>query len=92
MMLLARAVQAIGGAAVAVTVPALVRDLFERDDYARVMGLVMLVMALAPLLVLSVGGLIILYASWRWVFAALLVITLLAGLVFFSNVPETSAR
>ena len=89
MMLLARAVQAIGGAAVAVTVPALVRDLFERDDYARVMGLVMLVMALAPLLAPSVGGLIILYASWRWVFAALLVITLLTGLVFFSNVPET---
>ena len=88
-MLLARAVQAIGGAAVAVTVPALVRDLFERDDYARVMGLVMLVMALAPLLAPSVGGLIILYASWRWVFAALLVITLLAGLVFFSSVPET---
>ena len=88
-MLLARAVQAVGGAAVAVTVPALVRDLFERDDYARVMGLVMLVMALAPLLAPSVGGLIILYASWRWVFAALLVITLLAGVFFFIRVAET---
>lgn len=88
-MLLARAVQAVGGAAVAVTVPALVRDLFERDDYARVMGLVMLVMALAPLLAPSIGGLIILYASWRWVFVALLLITLLAALVFFSSVRET---
>ena len=89
MMLFARAVQAVGGAAVAVTVPALVRDLFERDDYARVMGLVMLVMALAPLLAPSVGGVIILYASWRWVFVALFAISLLVALVFFRGMPET---
>lgn len=89
LMLLARAVQAVGGAAVAVTIPALVRDLFERDDYARVMGLVMLVMGLAPLLAPSVGGLIILYASWRWVFVGLLLISLAASLLFFRIVPET---
>jgi DHA1 family bicyclomycin/chloramphenicol resistance-like MFS transporter len=88
-MLLARAVQAVGGAAVAVTVPALVRDLFDRDDYARIMGMVMLVMGLAPLVAPSVGGVIILYASWRWVFGALLIIALGAALLFFRLVPET---
>lgn len=88
-LLVARVLQAIGGAAVAVSIPALVRDLFERNDYARVMGLVMLVMAVAPLLAPSLGGLIILYLSWRWVFAALLAITLLAALAFFHVVPET---
>jgi MFS transporter, DHA1 family, multidrug resistance protein len=88
-MLAARAVQALGGAAVAVTVPALVRDLFERDDYARVMGLVMLVMGLAPLLAPTVGGLIVLYASWRWVFAVLLVISALTALSFLRLLPET---
>lgn len=49
-LLLGRGLQALGGAAVAVTIPALVRDCFERDDYARVMTLVMLVMGLAPLI------------------------------------------
>jgi MFS family permease len=92
MMLLARAVQAMGGAAVAVTVPALVRDLFERDDYARVMGLVMLVMGLAPLLAPSIGGLIILYASWRWVFAALLVIAAAGGVLFLQLRAGDAAR
>lgn len=88
-MLAARAVQALGGAAVAVTVPALVRDLFERDDYARVMGLVMLVMGLAPLLAPTLGGLIVLYASWRWVFAVLLFISALTALSFLRLLPET---
>ena len=56
-LLLGRAIQALGGAAIAVTVPAVVRDLFERDLYARVMSLVMLVMAMAPLLAPTIGGL-----------------------------------
>ncbi len=88
-MLWARAVQALGGAAVAVTIPALVRDLFERDDYARVMGLVMLVMGLAPLLAPSIGGLILLYGSWHWVFVGLLGITAVAAALFLWRLPET---
>ena len=88
-MLAARAVQALGGAAVAVTVPALVRDLFERDDYARVMGLVMLVMGLAPLLAPSLGGLVVVVGSWRWVFAVLLGITAVTAVLFFRQLPET---
>jgi len=88
-MLWARAVQALGGAAVAVTIPALVRDLFERDDYARVMGLVMLVMGLAPLLAPSIGGLILLYGSWHWVFVGLLGITAVAAALFLALLPET---
>lgn len=91
-LLAARAVQALGGAAIAVTVPALVRDLFEKDDYARVMTMVMLVMALAPLLAPSVGGLIIVYASWRWVFVALLAIALIAVIAFYHLVDETLSR
>jgi len=89
LLLAARAVQAVGGAAVAVTVPALVRDLFERDDYARVMGLVMLVMGLAPMVAPTIGGLIILHGTWRWVFAALFGIALVAALAFLWLVPET---
>ncbi|AFL72759.1 Bcr/CflA family multidrug efflux MFS transporter [Thiocystis violascens] len=88
-LLAARAVQALGGAAVAVTIPALVRDLYEKDDYARVMGLVMLVMSMAPLVAPTVGSLIISLASWRMVFLALFVIALIAALLFFRLVHET---
>lgn len=88
-LLLGRAIQGLGGAAIAVTVPALVRDLFERDQYARTMSLVMLTTALAPLLAPSIGGLILLHASWHWVFAMLLVLGLVASLLFFRLIPET---
>ncbi|MBK1722539.1 Bcr/CflA family multidrug efflux MFS transporter [Thiocystis violacea] len=88
-LLVARAAQALGGAAVAVTVPALVRDLYEKDDYARVMGLVMLVMAMAPLLAPTLGSLIIGVASWRMVFLVLFAIALTTALLFFRLVDET---
>ncbi len=88
-LLAARAFQALGGAAVAVSIPALVRDLYEKDDYARVMGLVMLVMALAPLLAPTAGGLIVGHGSWRWVFLALFLIALAATALFFALIPET---
>ncbi len=85
----ARMVQAAGGAAIAVTVPALVRDLFERDHYARVIGLVMMIMSLAPLLAPSIGGVIVTHASWHWVFITLLGIALVASALFFWLIPET---
>jgi DHA1 family bicyclomycin/chloramphenicol resistance-like MFS transporter len=85
----ARVVQALGGAAVAVTLPALVRDMFERDHYARVIGMVMLVMSLAPLLAPTIGGLIVVHANWHWVFIALFGIALVASGLFFRLIPET---
>ncbi|NEX19003.1 Bcr/CflA family multidrug efflux MFS transporter [Thiorhodococcus mannitoliphagus] len=88
-LLAARAVQALGGAAVAVTVPALVRDLYEKDDYARIMGLVMLVMAMAPLIAPTLGSLIIGVASWRVVFLFLFAIALTTTVLFFRTVGET---
>ena len=85
----ARVVQALGGAAVAVTVPALVRDLCEKDECARVLSLVMLVMSLAPLLAPSIGGLIVSEVGWHWVFIALCGIALLAVGLFLRLIPET---
>nr|WP_207161435.1 Bcr/CflA family multidrug efflux MFS transporter [Rhabdochromatium marinum] len=89
LLLIGRCLQAIGGAAIAVTIPALVRDRFARDEYARVMTMVMLVMGLAPMIAPSLGALVLLLGSWRWVFATLLGITLIIALLFRQVVPET---
>ena len=59
------------GASAAVTrvlVVAMVRDLFEAEDMARVMSLVFMVFMLVPVLAPNIGQAILLVASWRAIF------------------------
>ncbi|MDC0612093.1 MFS transporter [Vibrio sp.] len=51
-----RAAQGFAGAAVAVVIQAVVRDMFDREDFARAMSFVTLVITLAPLLAPMMGG------------------------------------
>lgn len=88
-LLAARCLQALGGAAVAVTIPALVRDVFEADEYARTMSLLMLVMAIAPLIAPLLGGFIVAHASWHWVFIVLAAIAVSGTLLFSRVIHET---
>lgn len=82
------------------SIPAIADDLHASVElvqlsvtvYLAVFAAAQLVMGLAPLVAPSVGGVIILYASWRWVFGALLIIALGAGLLFFLMLPETLQR
>jgi MFS transporter, DHA1 family, multidrug resistance protein len=62
-----------GGAAAAsrVLVVAMVRDLFEAEEMARVMSLVFMTFMLMPVLAPNVGQLILLFASWRAIFLVL---------------------
>ena len=62
------------GASAAVTrvlVVAMVRDLFEAEDMARVMSLVFMVFMLVPVLAPNIGQAILLVASWRAIFLVL---------------------
>jgi DHA1 family bicyclomycin/chloramphenicol resistance-like MFS transporter len=62
------------GASAAVTrvlVVAMVRDLFEAEDMARVMSLVFMIFMLVPVLAPNIGQAILLVASWRAIFLVL---------------------
>ncbi|PSJ47161.1 Bcr/CflA family drug resistance efflux transporter [Zobellella taiwanensis] len=84
-----RLLQAIGGAAGSVVLNALLRDLFERDMFARVMSMVILVMTLAPLLAPIVGGYLLLIGHWHSIFWLLAVIGALVSLTLAIKIPET---
>ncbi|WP_408361604.1 MULTISPECIES: MFS transporter [unclassified Paraburkholderia] len=60
-----RIVQAVGACASVVLARAMVRDLYTGHRAAQMMSTLMTVMAIAPLLGPSVGGLILHVASWR---------------------------
>ncbi|MEN9985318.1 MAG: Bicyclomycin resistance protein [Pseudomonadota bacterium] len=68
MMISWRLVQAVGACANVVLSRAMVRDLYVGHQAARMLSVLMTVMAVAPLIGPSVGGLILHVASWRAIF------------------------
>ena len=72
-----RFLQALGGCAAGVGSMAMVRDFFPVKESAKVFSLLMLILSVSPMFAPSVGSLVALSLSWRWIFA------LLAAIVFF---------
>ncbi|EKF22837.1 drug resistance transporter, Bcr/CflA subfamily protein [Mycolicibacterium hassiacum DSM 44199] len=70
----ARCLQGMGAAAASVVAVAVVGDLFAESVAATVMSRLILVLGAAPVIAPSLGAAVLLAASWRWVFAALLVL------------------
>ena len=60
--------EALGAGAAAVIVNALVRDMFEERTSASVMSFVFLVMLTAPLVAPIIGGHVLEFAGWRFIF------------------------
>jgi len=88
-LLAARFLQGIGGSVGRIIVTAIVRDLFVGREMARVISMVMLVFILVPILAPSIGQLIILVGTWRWLFAVLLAASLTLLTWAWSRLPET---
>jgi DHA1 family bicyclomycin/chloramphenicol resistance-like MFS transporter len=85
-----RFVQAFGGSVVPAVVQAMVRDLYDRDQSARILSLNMLVTASAPVIAPLIGGQVLLWFDWRaifWVLVVFGVVSLGAALAL----PETLA-
>jgi DHA1 family bicyclomycin/chloramphenicol resistance-like MFS transporter len=72
-----------------VLVVAMVRDLFEGEEMARVMSLVFMVFMVVPVVAPSVGQLILLVAPWRWIFLVLAAYGLIMLLWSSLRLPET---
>ncbi|RJS94444.1 multidrug effflux MFS transporter [Salinisphaera sp. Q1T1-3] len=83
-----RFVQAIGACASVALSRAMVRDLYQGEQAARMMSTLMTVMAIAPLLGPLVGGEIAVLAGWRFIFWTLVIVGGLA-LALLWLLPET---
>ena len=88
-LILGRAVQGFGGAALMVVPRAIIRDMYTGPAATRLMAAVMLVISVSPMLAPLVGSGLLAVAGWRSLFAALLVAAAvsLATLAFLQ--PET---
>ena len=88
-LIAARFVQAFGSCAGLVISRAMVRDLFEPREGARVMSLLMLVMGVAPILAPLLGGYVMVWFDWHAIFWFLAGFALLAMVAARLWLPES---
>lgn len=86
-----RCLQAVGGCVGMVASRALVRDLFEVRENAKIFSLLMLVVSVAPIIAPTVGGYITAVLGWRYVFAMMISIVLFILFGAYHFLPEGKA-
>lgn len=91
-LLVARAVQGVGAASGRVLAVAIVRDRFAGREMARVMSLTTMVFITVPVLAPAVGAFMLLFGTWRLIFAVVLLTAGAYGAWFWIRMPETLAR
>ncbi|MEH2920110.1 Bcr/CflA family multidrug efflux MFS transporter [Samsonia erythrinae] len=84
-----RFLHGISAAAAAVVINALMRDMFSRDDFSRMMSFVVLVMTVAPLIAPIAGGWLLMWFSWHAIFWAISGAAFLASALIFFFIQET---
>jgi multidrug resistance protein len=89
-MIFWRFVQAFGACAAPVLARAMVRDLYGRDQSARMLSILMLVMGVAPLIAPLLGGEVLVWGNWRdifWMQAAFSLLGLLGVVTMQETLP-----
>ncbi|KFA95447.1 Bcr/CflA family multidrug efflux MFS transporter [Vibrio sp. ER1A] len=86
-----RTAQGFAGAAAAVIIQAVVRDMFDKEDFARTMSFVTLVITLAPLVAPMIGGHLAVWFGWRSIFWVLTAFSVVVIATVLWKIPETLA-
>ncbi|AIJ06812.1 MFS family multidrug transport protein, bicyclomycin resistance protein [Edwardsiella anguillarum ET080813] len=87
-----RLLHGLAAAAASVVINALMRDMFSKDEFSRMMSFVVLVMTIAPLLAPLLGGALMLWFSWHAIFWVMAAAALLATLLVALFIRETLPR
>jgi DHA1 family bicyclomycin/chloramphenicol resistance-like MFS transporter len=92
LVLLARALQGLGAAGPRIVGMAIIRDLYEGREMARLMSFVMLVFSLVPAIAPALGAVIIDFVGWRGIFPAFMLFALINTAWLMLRQPETLPR
>ncbi|WP_339806407.1 multidrug effflux MFS transporter [uncultured Marinobacter sp.] len=87
-LILCRFLQAVGGSAGPVLGRAAIRDIYAPRDAARIMALLASIMALAPAIAPTIGGLLLTGFGWASIFVVLGGYALVMALVVAFGIPE----
>lgn len=92
LVLAARMVQGLGAAGPRIVGMAVIRDLYEGREMARLMSIVMVIFSLVPAIAPAVGAAIIAFSGWRGVFLAFVVFAGIGALWVGIRLDETLPR
>ncbi|EJK7063925.1 Bcr/CflA family multidrug efflux MFS transporter [Salmonella enterica] len=79
----------LAAAAASVVINALMRDIYPKEEFSRMMSFVMLVTTIAPLMAPIVGGWVLVWLSWHYIFWILAIAAILASVMIFALIKET---
>ncbi|MCF5170411.1 multidrug effflux MFS transporter [Pseudomonas canadensis] len=88
-LIIARLFQALGGCCTTVIGRVIVRDYFDRNEQARLLGLISMAMAISPMAAPVLGSLMLPFIHWRGLFVLLGVIGAVLCLVVYRRLHET---
>lgn len=88
-LIAARFVQGVGAAAGIVISRAIVRDLFTEESGARIMNLTGIILAVAPALAPTLGGVVLAHAEWHSVFWLMVLYGAALLAIIWWMLPET---
>jgi len=91
MLVVMRFFQALGGCAGMVAARAIIRDVFEGKEIARVFSAIMLVVAVSPMIAPTLGGYLSSLVGWRYVFGALFLLDVFILIMVIRTLGETRA-
>ena len=84
-----RLLQALGGCVGLVAARAMVRDLFDVKENAKIFSMLMLVVAVSPIIAPTLGGYVTAVLGWRYVFVMLIIIAIIILTGIYFLLPET---
>ena len=88
-LLAARVIQGMGAAGGRVLSTAIVRDRFAGREMASVMSLIMMVFLIVPMIAPAIGGAMLAFGSWVYVFVSMLILAFIVTAWFGWRMPET---
>nr|WP_230963103.1 Bcr/CflA family multidrug efflux MFS transporter [Enterobacter cloacae] len=90
-LIVIRLFHGLAAAAASVVINALMRDIYPKEEFSRMMSFVMLVTTIAPLVAPMAGGAVLVWFSWHAIFWILALAALLASAMIFFFIDETLA-
>ncbi len=89
MLLIGRFLQGFGAASPRITSMAIIRDLYQGREMARVMSFITTIFIIIPVVAPTIGQMVLFISGWRIMFVIFLGAAVIAAIWTYSRLPET---